>query len=419
MGLGVAYELIKKGYKPILYEADDRIGGMTANFDFNGVDIERFYHFHCKTDQHFFNLLEDLGLVDKFHWKNTKMGFWYKNKIHSWSGPFDLLTFPYLNFYQKIRYGLNTLFATRVKKWEKLDKISAEQWLIKSLGEKTFNILWKKLFALKFYQYADKISAAWIWSRIKRTGLSRKSIFTEQLGYLDGGSTTLLKALENYILIHGGEIHLNSAVKQVQLKKNKVHSIVFADKTIPAKIVISTIPVPYINKIIPDLPQVISQKFKKLKNIGVVCVVVKLKQSISKYFWLNINDDEMDIPGIIEYTNLRKINEQIIAYIPFYMPQDNNKFKDSDETYISKVMKYIQKINPNVKKTDFLDFKVNRYFFSQPICEIEHLKKLPNVNLPIHGLYVADTSYYYPEDRGISESIGFAKKISDFFIDLK
>ena len=32
MGLAVAYQLVKDGYKPVVYEADDRIGGMTASF---------------------------------------------------------------------------------------------------------------------------------------------------------------------------------------------------------------------------------------------------------------------------------------------------------------------------------------------------------------------------------------------------
>jgi hypothetical protein len=27
------------------------------------------------------------------------------------------------------------------------------------------------------------------------------------------------------------------------------------------------------------------------------------------------------------------------------------------------------------------------------------------------GLWIADTSHYYPEDRGISESIGYGRKL--------
>ena len=37
---------------------------------------------------------------------------------------------------------------------------------------------------------------------------------------------------------------------------------------------------------------------------------------------------------------------------------------------------------------------------------------LPPAKLPVRGLWVADTSYYYPEDRGISESIGFGRNMA-------
>ena len=40
------------------------------------------------------------------------------------------------------------------------------------------------------------LSAAWIWSRIRRIGRSRYSLFREKLGYLEGGSSILLNALK-------------------------------------------------------------------------------------------------------------------------------------------------------------------------------------------------------------------------------
>ena len=55
MGLAVAYELILKGYKPEIFEADNRLGGMAASFDFEGLEIERYYHFHCLSDYAFLN----------------------------------------------------------------------------------------------------------------------------------------------------------------------------------------------------------------------------------------------------------------------------------------------------------------------------------------------------------------------------
>ena len=44
MGLAVAYQLARDGHEPVVFEADDRVGGMTACFDFEGLQIERYYH---------------------------------------------------------------------------------------------------------------------------------------------------------------------------------------------------------------------------------------------------------------------------------------------------------------------------------------------------------------------------------------
>ena len=74
MGLAVAYQLHKNGNKPVIFEADDRVGGMTAMFDFNGLDIERYYHFHCTSDEGFLNILDELDIKDRLILKKTKNG---------------------------------------------------------------------------------------------------------------------------------------------------------------------------------------------------------------------------------------------------------------------------------------------------------------------------------------------------------
>ena len=75
MGLAVAYELTRQGQHPVLLEADDRLGGMAACFDFAGMQLERYYHFHCLSDTGFFQMLEELSLTDQLVWRTTRMGF--------------------------------------------------------------------------------------------------------------------------------------------------------------------------------------------------------------------------------------------------------------------------------------------------------------------------------------------------------
>jgi len=75
MGLACAYELLKNHHQVDVYEKDDRIGGMSASFDFDGLTIERYYHFICRTDTPLFELLNELNLSETLCWQDTKMGF--------------------------------------------------------------------------------------------------------------------------------------------------------------------------------------------------------------------------------------------------------------------------------------------------------------------------------------------------------
>ncbi len=411
MGLAVAYQLVKDGYEPIVFEADDRIGGMTATFDFGGIEIERYYHFHCTSDDAFFKLLDELELSDNLHWVKTKMGYWYKNKLQPWGTPIALLSFDGLSLIAKFRYGLHAFLSTKRDDWKPLEKYDAKTWITKWVGQEAYNVLWKNLFELKFYKYTQNLSAPWIWSRIRRIGRSRYNIFQEKLGYLSGGSYTFLNEMKKFIETGGGEFRLSSEISKVVIDDKKVKGIESKGKFMAFDKVISTIPLPLVASIIPNLPKEILDIFKSKINIAGVCVITKLKKPLTDNFWLNTNDDEMDIPGIIEYSNL---NPDIghIVYVPYYMPNDIKKYQDSDEVFKEKVTQYFKKINPDILDEDIIDIKVHRYHFAQPICEPNFLDTLPSEKLPIKGLWVADTSYYYPEDRGISESIGYGRDMA-------
>jgi protoporphyrinogen oxidase len=165
MGLTTAYKLLLAGHHVTLYEADKIIGGMSASFNFDGLKIERYYHFICKSDESLFSLLKELGIEDSLKWRDTKMGYFFKDKVRPWGDPIALLKFPQIGMISKIRYGLMAFIATKRSDWQKLDQVGAVEWLKKWVGEKTYDVLWKPLFELKLYQYSDTVSAAWIWSR--------------------------------------------------------------------------------------------------------------------------------------------------------------------------------------------------------------------------------------------------------------
>ncbi|ARP84097.1 FAD-dependent oxidoreductase [Bordetella genomosp. 8] len=411
MGLAVAYQLAKDGYNPVVFEADDRIGGMTAAFDFDGLSIERYYHFHCTSDIAFLQMLGELGLSSKMHWVETKMGYFYQGRVQPWGNPFALLRFKGLGMIAKFRYGLHAFLSTKRNDWRPLDKLEATSWIKRWVGKEAYEVLWRKLFDLKFYDYAEGLSAAWIWSRVRRIGRSRYNLFREKLGYLEGGSETLLRAMRAAIEAHGGEFRLGAPVTRVVLSEGRVQGLESKGEFHAFDTVVSTVPLPFVPRVIPDLPADVLQKFRDIRNIAVVCVIAKLRKPVSRNFWLNTNDPGMDIPGVVEYSNLRPLKDTVV-YVPFYLPGEHPTYQDPDEVFLAKVRSYLKKINPDLTDEDFIAMRASRYRYAQPICDPGYLDKLPPVALPIAGLFVADTSYYYPEDRGISESIGFGRNMA-------
>jgi protoporphyrinogen oxidase len=411
MGLAVAYQLARDGHQPVVFEADDRVGGMTAAFDFSGLKIERYYHFHCISDHAFLKVLDELAIADQMRWVETKMGYWYQGRLQPWGNPIALLKFRGLSLVAKFRYGLHAFLSTKRNDWKPLDHVEASAWIKRWVGAEAYEILWRRLFDYKFYDYTGNLSAAWIWSRIRRIGRSRYSLFREKLGYLEGGSETLLQAMRKDIEAHGGKFCLSSPVSKVIIKEVKVCGVEVSGQVEAFDKVISTVPLPYVSRIIPDLPQDILAKFQAVNNIAVVCVIVKLRKALTENFWLNTNDPEMDIPGLVEYSNLRPLDQNIL-YVPFYMPGEHPKFAESDQVFLDKVCRYLKKINPSLTDEDIIEMRASRYRYAQPICEPGYLDKLPPAALPVDGLWVADTSYYYPEDRGISVSIDFGRKMA-------
>ena len=411
MGLAAAYQLACDGHQPVLFEADDRVGGMTATFDFEGLEIERYYHFHCTSDHAFLQVLEELGIAHLMHWKETRMGFYFGGKLHAWGNPLALLRFPGLSLVGKFRYGLHAWLSTLRKDWRPLDSQEATGWLKRWVGEEAYRVLWEKLFAYKFYEYSDQLSAAWIWSRVRRVGRSRYDLMREKLGYLEGGSRTLLQALHAAIEARGGEVRLKAPVSRVVLEEGRVVGIEEGGNLHRFDKVISTIPLPFVPRLMPQLPAELLEQYSRLRNIAVVCIIVKLRKSLSSNFWLNVNDPQMDIPGLVEYSNLRPLDQHIV-YLPYYMPGEHPKFQESDQAFTDKARRYLQRINPDLRDGDFLAMRVSRYRHAQPICSPRFLEQLPPVQLPVEGLWVADTSYYYPEDRGISESIAFGRQMA-------
>jgi protoporphyrinogen oxidase len=412
MGLAAAFHAIRAGHTVEVLEAAPEPGGMAAHFDLDGLSIERFYHFVCKTDFATMELLETLGIRDRLRWRFTSMGIFTAGKLHDWGTPLALLSFNEIRVISRLRYGLFAFLSVRRDRWDSLETESARSWITRWCGTEVYERLWKPLFELKFYQYADNISAAWIWTRIRRLGRSRRSMMQEELGYIEGGSQTLVDALCSAILDRGGRISTSCAAQKVVAENGLVTGVLTSKGLVHADAVICTVPTPWISALVPDLPADWKARYDAIINTGVCCLVFKLKRSISPHFWVNISEPDIAIPGIIQFSNLRPVDGAHVVYVPYYMPTDNPKFSWTDEQLLDEAFRYLCRVNPALTREDVIAAYVARLRHAQPVCEPGFAAKLPPIQTPIQGLQIADTCFYYPEDRGISESVQFGQKMA-------
>jgi len=415
MGLATAYQLAKRGHAVTVFERDDRIGGMSAHVDFDGTRIERYYHFVCAPDHTTFQYLEEFGIGDRLIWRDTHMGFYYNGRLFDWGHPLALVKFPGLNLLDKVRYGLHVLRAKSISDWQPYDAMSSTEWLQRWLGPRAFDVLWRSLFHYKFYERENDLSAAWLGTRIKRVALSRRNILQERLVYIEGGSETLLDCIAGRIRELGGKIELSTAVDSVVLDKApaRVRAVRVAGADRPFDAVVSTIPLPYLVPLIPDLPVVEKERIAAIENVGVICVLLKLSRPFSRNFWMNINDPRIEIPGLIEYSNLNPLDGSTILYAPYYMPRLHPKYRRPKQDFIDETLSYLDMIRPDFDVRDVIATTASRYDFAQTVCTPNFFSRLPAMRSEIAGLFMADTSHYYPEDRSISESLRLGGRLAE------
>jgi protoporphyrinogen oxidase len=412
MGLAAGFHAVRAGHTVEILEGAPEAGGMAAHFDLDGLSIERFYHFVCKSDTETMDLLQQLGIRDKLHWRTTSMGILTGGSLHEWGNPLALLKFREISLFSRLRYGLFAFVSVRRNRWDAIEDESARSWITRWCGSEVYDRLWKPLFALKFYQYADDISAAWIWTRIRRIGRSRKSLMKEELGFIEGGSQTLVDALCSAIQAGGGKIYTGRPAQTIQVQDGRVTGIVTPAGFLRADAVISTVPTPLVSDMVPAMPEDWKARYRSIANMGICCLVFKLKRSVSPHFWVNISEPDIAIPGVIEFSNLRNVGGETVIYVPYYMPNDNVKFSWTDEALLDEAFGYLQRINPGLRREEIISAHVARLRYAQPICEPGFAKKIPPVQTPFAGLQIADTCFYYPEDRGISESARLGREMA-------
>ena len=409
-GLTAALRLAQAGLDVTLWERAPKFGGQAGAFEVEGGKLEYFYHHLFQSDTQITELINELGIGDRLAWLPSNVGYFADGTIYPLNGAKDLLTLPILPFHDRIRVGLVTAYLQRVKNWKPYEKVTAKEWLTRAMGERAYSRTFGAQLDAKFGRYADQIAMVWFWGKIwLRTTSRRSPLEGEKLGYPIGSFDVVIDAIVEGARNAGAILVSGSGPSELKRSDDGTWTVkIDGQEERTFDVVIGSVPSPIFAKLVPQLPDDYRKTLLSLDYEAAVVVLLEMDQALSDIYWMNIADPSMPFTAIIEHTNFvapGNYNGKHYVYLSKYLEPDNPYFTMPENEVIESYLPHLRKVNKDFDKSWINNFWVFRERAAQPIITLNYSERLPDHRTPLSGLYLANTSQIYPEDRGTNYSV--------------
>ena len=412
-GLSAAYDLAGAGHDIVIFEANDRPGGLAMGFKEPGWDwsVEAYYHHWFASDQHMLDLIDELGLTQKVRFPRPYTVMLYKGKWYPFDSILQALIFPGLGWgINKIRFGLVGLYLRLTNKWQPLEKTTVDAWMRKWAGNKVYETMWEPMLKGKFGSHYKEVNMAWMWARFHAR--------TSKLGTYQGGFQAFADDFTEALVGLGVEIRFNTPVQEIS---DKLMVSTPNGQENFDRVLVTTSP-GLLSKMVPCLPESYHAGLSNLKSMGAVVLTLALKHQLSEqgYYWHNIpKDQEYPFLAVVEHTNYLSpeyFGGDHIVYCGDYRDQDHEYFSLTEDEILELFLPPLKRINPKFDPSWVKKSWIYRTKYAQPVPELNHSEKIPPLKTPLPGLYFASMSQVYPWDRGTNFAVEIGRRAAKLII---
>ncbi|MEO8581254.1 MAG: FAD-dependent oxidoreductase [Patescibacteria group bacterium] len=410
-GLAAAWDLRKGGHTVTIFEANAFPGGLAAGFRQKEWEwsVEHHYHHIFRSDKAIQELIQEMDLEDLLFFSAVKTSTRYEGHQFRLDSPMSLLLAPVLSVQSKLRTAATLAFLKLWPFWRFLDSMTAQKFIIKTMGQESWKILWEPLFIGKFGKYASDINAAWFWSRIH--------VRSAELGYFRGGFLKLAEGMTELLKKEGTTFQFETPVSSIE--RNEKKGVIEIRTTGTSKVsvfdqVLVTSPAPVFAKIVHGLSDEFKKKITSLKGLAAVTLVLELDTPFfaDKSYWLNINEQNWPFLAVVEHTQFtgtHPYNNKTILFVGKYLENTTPQYSMSKVELLKLYQPFLEKLSPH-----FEHHITNSWLFhapfAQPIVEKQHQKLVPSVSTPIENVYWSSMQHVYPWDRGTNYAVALGRR---------
>ncbi|MFM2429060.1 MAG: hypothetical protein RLZZ511_273 [Cyanobacteriota bacterium] len=414
LGMTLALRLAQQGRAVTLYEAADHFGGLADAWQLDDVVWDRHYHVTLLSDMRIRQVLQELDLDRDMQWVETKTGFFSDGKLFSVSNTIEFLRFPGMKFLDKIRLGLTISYASKINNWQKLETLTAVDWLQKLSGKRAFQKIWLPLLRSKLGDNYNKASASFIWAIIARMYAARRTgLKKEMFGYLPGGYARMLDRFTEVLEQNGVTLKPSHAISNVQSTDGQPVSLTF-DNGYTEKFdqVVLTMAAGVAAKVCPQLQPWERDRLENIEYQGIICASLLLKQPLSPFYVTNITDTWVPFTGVIEMTalvNKAEFGGRNLVYLPKYVPIDDPMFDESDAAIEERFISALVQMYPKFDRSDVLTFKLSRVRRVFAITNLNYSQNLPPRQTSLPGVHIINSALINNGTLNVNECVQLAE----------
>jgi protoporphyrinogen oxidase len=219
------------------------------------------------------------------------------------------------------------------------------------------------------------------------------------MGCLVGGHQRLVDAIARRAVERGVRLRLGAGVEGLWTDEDGAVRGVYADgERLPFDLTIPTLQPPALRPLLGHRHSALLEAYPR-RYLGVVCVLLKARRSLSPYYAVNICDPT-PMTTVVEASHVvgtEHLDGKHLLYLPKYCDPDAPEQTEDDESVYRRFTDMLARVSPGFdRERDVAEWTVQRARLVEPVHALGHQPRVAPIWPGVPGLALASNTQVYP-----------------------